>query len=285
MRFGAHSQMFVHDIAEAPSETLHAVAALGMDAVEVHVTSPETFPARAIAEARDATGLEVVLGVALPAERNTISEDAAVRRAGVDHLRRSIEIAAELGIRKVGGGLHSANGRFAGRARTAREWDWSIEALRAVAPDAESAGVLLTVEPVSRYSGYFLNSADDAAALVTAVGSPNVKVQLDTWHMNIEEYDTVAAVRRVGGLLGHVHAVESNRGIPGRGQVPWTALLRALDEVGYDDLLVFEHFPVTLPTMAARSHTWRELGSSEEVCIEGTRALKALLNEAKDGAR
>ncbi|WP_309105089.1 sugar phosphate isomerase/epimerase family protein [Microbacterium sp.] len=282
MRFGAHSQMFVHDIAENPAETVRTVADIGLDAIEIDVRLPEAFPVAEVRRALDETDIDLVLGVALPAERNTISDDADVRRAGVDHLRRSIRLAETLGARKVGGGLHSANGVFAGRGRTAQEWDRSVDALRAVAPEAQDAGITLTVEPVSRYSGYFLNTADDAIALVEEVDSPNVRVQLDTWHMNIEESDTPRAIRRVGPLLGHVHAVESNRGVPGTGQVPWTEVLRALRDVGYDDLLVYEHFPVGLPVMAARTHTWRDLGGSREVCIEGTRALRAELEKIEE---
>ncbi|WP_309066009.1 sugar phosphate isomerase/epimerase family protein [Microbacterium sp.] len=282
MRFGAHSQMFVHDIADRPAETVRTVAELGMDAIEINVGTPEAFPVPAIRAALDDSGLDVVLRVALPVERNTISEDTAVRRAGVEHLRRCIAIAEALGARKVCGGLHSANGAFVGRARTPQEWDRSVAALRAVAPAAEDAGVMLTVEPVSRYSGYFLNSADDAIALVEQVGSPAVRVQLDTWHMNIEEADTPEAIRRVGPLLGHFHAVESNRGIPGTGQVPWREVFRALRDVGYDDLLVYEHFPVELSAMATRTHTWRDLGGSREVCIEGTRNLRAALEEIEE---
>ena len=134
----------------------------------------------------------------------------------------------------------------------------------------------LTVEPVSRYSGYFLNTAADAVALVDAVGSSHVAVQLDTFHMNIEEPDPVAAIEAVGARLRRVHAVENTRGVPGTGQVPWSAIFEALDRAGYEGLFVYEHFPITLREMAVRTHTWRSIASSEEVCLEGTRRLRAL---------
>lgn len=284
MRFGAHSQMFVHDIAEDPHRTLRTVRSLGMDAIEINVGDLAGFPVAAVREAQAETGLEVILGVALPARRNTISDDRVIRLAGVDHLRACVDLAHEIGARKISGGLHSANGVFVGRARTAAEWEWSVEALRAAAASAEAAGVMLTVEPVSRYSGYFLNTAADALALVDDVDSPNVKVQLDTWHMNIEEPDPVDAIRLVGAKLGHFHAVESNRGVPGTGHVPWREVFRALDDIGYDDLLVYEHFPIALPQMAVRTHTWRDIASAEQVCVEGTRLLTAAREESKGAA-
>lgn len=281
MKFGAHSQMFAHEIAEDPRGVLRTVRELGMDAIEINVGDPATFPVGEVVAGVAETELDVVLGVALPAHRNTISSDATERADGLAHLQRCIDIAHEIGARKICGGLHSANGVFVGRPRTVQEWQWSIDALRHAAVSAEAADVLLTVEPVSRYSGYFLNTAADALALVEEVNSTHVLVQLDTWHMNIEESDTPSAIRSVGSKLGHFHGVESNRGIPGTGQVPWKGVFDALADVGYDDLIVYEHFPVGLPQMAVRTHTWRNIASSEDVCIDGTRRLTTILEASK----
>lgn len=282
MRFGAHSQMFAHDIAEDPAGIIGRVAALGLDAIEIHVADPSSFPVDAVAGAARNEGIEVVLGTALPAERNTISADPATRAAGLAHLRGVIAVAQAVGAAKVCGGVHSANGTFRGRGPSAQEWAWSVEALRAAAVDAAAAEVLLAVEPVSRYSGYFLNTAADAARLTDEVGSAWVAVQLDTWHMNIEEASLPEAIRTAGARLRHLHLVESHRGVPGTGHVPWIEVFTALDEIGYDGLGVFEYFPLSLPTMAARTHTWRRLGTSEEVCTQGMTALRACMRSAKE---
>ncbi|MFG1951567.1 sugar phosphate isomerase/epimerase family protein [Micromonospora sp. NPDC048830] len=112
---------------------------------------------------------------------------------------------------------------------------------------------------------------------VFGAGLPSVGVQLDTFHMNIEESDMAEAIRLAGPRLKHFHAVENNRGVPGTGQVPWADCFAALNEVGYDDLCVFEFFPVDLPVMARRTHTWRQVATSEEVAVGGKRRLSAFL--------
>ncbi|RLV55086.1 sugar phosphate isomerase/epimerase [Aeromicrobium phragmitis] len=285
MRIGAHSQMFIHDIAEDVDGVFDAVASYGLDAIELHVGDATTFPTEAVAKAARRTGLEVVLGTALRAGQSTIAEEAHVRQQGLDHLRRCIAIAEAVGAGVIAGGVHSANGSFVGRGRTEAEWARSVHALQAVASDAEAADVVVTVEPVSRYSGYFLNTATDAIALVDAVDSSHVAVQLDTFHMNIEEADPVAAIEAAGSRLRHFHAVENNRGIPGTGQVPWRAIFEALERIGYDGLFVYEHFPRTLPQMAVRTHTWRTIATSEEVCVEGSRRLRAIAADAGYGVR
>ena len=276
MRFGAHSQMFVHDIREDVDAVFDAVAGFGLSAIEINTPDAALFPLEDVRRAAQRTGLEVVIGTALGADKSIISDDDTARRRGIDHLLGCVEIAAALGGSRVSGGLHSANGTFVGRARTPQEWERSVAALREVAPAAEAADVTLTVEPVSRYSGYFLNTADDAARLVDEVGSSHMRVQLDTFHMNIEEQDTPAAIRRVGSRLAHFHAVENNRGLPGTGQVPWRKVFAALKDVGYDGLIVFEHFPIHLQEMALRTHTWRQIASSAEVCSRAPELLEEL---------
>lgn len=276
MRFGAHSQMFANDIREDVDGVFDAVAGYGLSAIEIHTPDVAAFPLEEVRRAADRTGLTVVIGTALTADKCTISDDADTRRRGIAHLAGCVDIAAAVGATRVSGGIHSANGGFRDRGRTDEEWDRSVSALREVAPAAEAAGVVLTAEPVSRYSGYFLNTADDALRLVDEVGSSHVQVQLDTWHMNIEEDDTPAAIRRVGKRLAHFHAVENNRGLPGTGQVPWRETFVALREIGYDGLFVFEHFPIDLREMAVRTHTWRQIASSAEVCERAPALLEEL---------
>lgn len=279
MRFGAHSQMFVHEFDASAATLFDDAERWGLDLLEIHVGDPHTFPVREVRAALASSRVDVVLGTALQQHNSPVSDDPQIRASAWDHLRSCIDLASELGAPKICGGLHSANGYFVGRARTSEEWARSVDFLRVAGAYAAERNVTLTVEPVSRYSGYFLNSADDGIALVDAVDSPAVRLQLDTWHMNIEESDPAAAIREAGPRLQHVHLVESNRGIPGTGQVPWKRIFSALLDIGYDDTCVFEFFPVSLPAMAVRTHTWRDLGSSIDVVTDGLRRMRSVLDE------
>ena len=58
---------------------------------------------------------------------------------------------------------------------------------------------------------------EDQYSQVREVGAPNLRVHLDTYHMNIEEKSFYEAVLSARGLLGHVHASENDRSIPGSG--------------------------------------------------------------------
>lgn len=75
------------------------------------------------------------------------------------------------------------------------------------------------------------------------VGSKNVNILLDTYHMNIEEDNMYDALRKAGDLLGHVHVGECNRKLPGmNNSINWPEIGKALRDINYDHYVVMEPF-------------------------------------------
>jgi D-psicose/D-tagatose/L-ribulose 3-epimerase len=74
------------------------------------------------------------------------------------------------------------------------------------------------------------------------VDSPNIKVQLDTFHINIEEDNIGQAIVNVGDQLGHFHVCENNRKLPGRGHIPWAEVVQAILQIDYQGYIVIESF-------------------------------------------
>src|SRR5204863_1273675 len=104
---------------------------------------------------------------------------------------------------------------------------------------AEKSGVRIALEPLNRFETYFLNRADQAMALATAVGK-NCGVCLDVFHMNIEEADLPGAIRKVASKLVDVHVAENNRLAPGMGSIDWKEFVGTLKDVGYKGALTME---------------------------------------------
>lgn len=99
---------------------------------------------------------------------------------------------------------------------------------------ASDHGITLGMEALNRFEGYLINTAQECIDYVRAVDRPNVKVMLDTFHMNIEEDSLTDAIRRSGKLLGHFHVGEANRRCPGpNGRFDWHAIGQALHDIGY----------------------------------------------------
>jgi len=260
---------------ETDAKLVEKAARMGFDGVELPIFNPETVNVKETARVLKDNGLGCTACTVLSPQQNLIDESPTVRQNGVDHLRRVLEMVAEMGGEVVSGPEYSPVGHLVGRGRTPEEWDRCVESLRKVAPTAEACGVLLGIEPINRFETYFLNLQADAAKLCRQVGSPKVKVHYDTFHANIEERDPVAALRRLGRLLGHVHTCENDRGIPGTGHIDWDGTFKTLKALKYKGWLTIESFVPAIKELAAAAAIWRPLAKDgDELARKGLAFLK-----------
>jgi sugar phosphate isomerase/epimerase len=118
--------------------------------------------------------------------------------------------------------------------------DVLVEGLAELGAHAVQAGAVLLFEPLNRYEDHMVNTVAAAADLITAAGSPAVRILADTYHMNIEEDDLCAALRSVVDVLGAVHLSDSNRHQPGAGHVPFAEVVATLREIGFAGVLSVE---------------------------------------------
>jgi sugar phosphate isomerase/epimerase len=115
-----------------------------------------------------------------------------------------------------------------------------LAGLAVLGEHAAREGVLLCLEPLNRYEDHMVNRLDQAVDLIREVGLDSLRVLADTYHMNIEEDDSAAAVTKAAPYLGYVQVSDSNRFQPGAGHIDWAALLGALSTVGYAAPLAVE---------------------------------------------
>lgn len=93
-----------------------------------------------------------------------------------------------------------------------------------------------------------------------AVGRPNVKVMLDTFHMNIEEDSIPGAIRTAGPHLGELHVGEANRRPPREGgRISWPGVLGVLKETGFEGPVVLEPFERPGGRVGRDIKIWRDL--------------------------
>jgi len=112
-------------------------------------------------------------------------------------------------------------------------------------------------------------------ALVEAVGHPSLGINLDTFHINIEEKRFGETIERVGKHLFHVHTCENDRGTPGTGHIPWTEVAAALKKIGYNRTLVIESFTTESDLLAEAAGIWHPLAPSmDQMAVEGLAFLK-----------
>ena len=257
---------------------IEKVRKLGFDVLEVACgafdrDSDETF--RELRRAAEYHGLLLSGGYGPRPEHNLASPDtAAVEKAFAFYadVFRKMELA---GIDRIGGALYSYwPVDFAAGFDKAADLERSVKNMRRLADLAADRGVTLCMESLNRFEGYMINDSAEDVAYVEAVGKPNVKAMLDTFHMNIEEDSLIGAIRRTKGTLGHFHVGEANRRCPyPDGRMDWAAIGSALREIGYDGYVVMEPFVRMGGTVGKNVSLWRDLsGGADDARLDAEAA-------------
>ncbi|HEX3347056.1 MAG TPA: sugar phosphate isomerase/epimerase family protein [Acetobacteraceae bacterium] len=252
----------------------------GMTFCELLVPEPDELDARQVAAAARDAGLGLEMAARVNLQRDLASADMACHEAGVAYLRYCVDVAVAMGARIVGGPLYGAPLVFAGRApapiaedaRAARV-ERVVRGLRAAGAYAAAHGVTFAVEPLLRFETDFCNTARQALELIAAVGSPSVGIMLDTFHMNLEENDLPQAIRSCTGHLVHFQANENHRGFLGTGHLDWSAICRALAEIGYAGAITLEPFRRTDDRLSVPLAQWRPPMHDEDVDLAASAAL------------
>ena len=222
-----------------------AALAWGFDGIELRGRGGHRLRER-LPELRAAQRAGVVMPTVCVEMDHFIGDFDLARRAdAVANMASQLEVVGELG--GVGAMTPASWGMFSLRLppftppRSAQaDREVLLEGLDVLGAVASRAGTALLLEPLNRYEDHMVNTLGDAAELVAALGRPDVLVGADTYHMNIEEADPLAALRAHASRLGHVQLSDSNRLEPGAGHLDWSALLHRLDDVGYDGWLALE---------------------------------------------
>jgi sugar phosphate isomerase/epimerase len=223
---------------EPVETTIRRIAKLGYQNLEL-AGEPKAYDTKQVRKLLKEHNLGCWGSVTLMLEdRNLLAKNEAQREKSIQYIKDVIRMAKELDghmISLVPGTV----GKIVPDGKPDEEWNWAVEAMKEIYAYAEASGILIGIEPINRFETYFINRADQALALAKAVG-PNCGVCLDVFHMNIEEEDMFASIRRAKGKLVSVHVSDNNRMAPGMGTLNWPKIIETLRDVGYDDILSVE---------------------------------------------
>jgi D-psicose/D-tagatose/L-ribulose 3-epimerase len=276
MKIGFDMMLWTTHVTDAHRPMVEDIKATGYDGVEISIYEAKPDHFEKIGKTLQEIGLQPTgIAIVQSLDANPVSDDPAVRKAAVEYLTWVVDCAAAMGAGVVGGPLHQTLGTFSGQPPTDKERANAREVHLKVGDIADKQGVTVALEAVNRFECYFANTMDTLSAYVDFVGHPRIKAMYDTFHANIEERDPVAAYTRNARNVVHVHISENDRGVPGRGHVPWAATFKALKSSGYDGWLTIETFGRALPALGAATKIWRDLSKTpEEVYRDGYRHIR-----------
>jgi D-psicose/D-tagatose/L-ribulose 3-epimerase len=260
MKLGIHAMAWTSHWSDESLPLVDRVAGLGLDFVEIPLMDVEDVHPAPIRKRLDAAGIDVVTSTVLSEATDITSPDPQVRDAGVDYLRRCVDVTAELGATQFSGVIYGMHGKRPRERPNEQDWAWSAECLARTAEHATRNGVAVGIEPVNRYESPLVNTCEQAVWLAELIDAPNLRIHLDTYHMNIEEPGMAAAIEAAGDRLGYFHVGESNRGPLGTGTIDFGEAFAALDRIGYDGTITFESFSsaVVSPALTRALCIWRE---------------------------
>ncbi len=255
---------------------------MGYDIIEIAVEDKNTIDWKVIKEVASDLDLKITISGAFGPERDISSTEPEYRKLGREYIIDCIKIAADTGSPIFGGPVYSAVGktRIVSEEQKKQERAWCVETLYEIGQIAVDHGIVVGLEPLNRFETDMINTVDQALSIVSEVGSPGLKIVLDTFHSNIEEKDIPSSVRKIGkDLLCHVQGNESDRGTPGTGHLEWQGIRDALVEIGYDGAVVIETFGQPSKELAHAACIWRPLANSaDELASEGLAFYKQLFS-------
>ena len=243
---GIHYGYWTQHWDSEPLQFVKRAQKCGFDILEVNapkVTRMSDSERDALKGAAADAGLGLTYSIGMTSDMDLTSEDAATRKKGVTFLKDVVRAMKQIGGTVMAGINYSSWPRklLPGEDKKLLT-DRSIEGVREAIKTAEDCDVIFCVEVVNRFEQFMMNTAAEGIAFAQEVGSPNCKILLDTFHMNIEEESIGGSIEEAGTWLGHFHLGETNRRPPGRGRMPWSEIFGALKKINYQGALVMEPF-------------------------------------------
>lgn len=280
MRLGINTFLFVSPFTNESVKHFSTFKKWGFNSVEIAVEDPSHIDPAHVKSALDANGLVCGSVCACLGPDRDLRGTPAQQKTAMDYMTAVIDQMVVLDCPSLIGPVYSSVGRADAvpPAEYKQQWKTVVKNLKALCNYAEKKGKQICMEPLNRFETDFINTCDQALKMINDVKSPALKLHLDTFHMNIEEKDQPAAIRKAGKHLAHFHACGSDRGTPGNDHIDWPGIAKALKAVKYEGDVVIESFTQDVKVIARAAAIWRQIEPSrEEIATKGVRFLKRTL--------
>ncbi len=280
MRFGINSFLFTSPFTNESTRWFKQFKTWGFDTVEIPVEDPSHIDPAHVKRELDKAGLVCGSVCACMGPDRDLRGTPDAQETGLNYMRRLLDQMVTLDCPSLIGPVYSAVGRADAVPPNEykQQWKTVVRHLKSLAKYAQERKRQICLEPLNRFETDFINTCDQGLRMIKDVGNPALRLHLDTFHMNIEEKDQAAAIRKAGRQLGHFHACGSDRGTPGNDHIDWKPIAAALKAVGYKGDVVIESFTTDVKVIARAAAIWRRMEPTRnEIAVKGVKFLKKAL--------
>ncbi len=190
--------------------------------------------------------------------------DPANRDMVVKALTKGIDLAVEVGCPSV---ITFTGMRVKGLSDEQMSTN-CVDAFKEVIGHAEKKKINLCLEhlntrdathPMKGHPGYFGDNVEHCVDLIKRVGSPNMKLLFDIYHVQIMHGDVIRRINQHKDVIGHYHTA----GVPGRAELDekqelnYPAIMKAILATGYEGYVAQEFIPTWPDKIAALAHAMK----------------------------
>jgi D-psicose/D-tagatose/L-ribulose 3-epimerase len=281
MRLGINTFLFVSPFTTESVKLFPKFKRWGFETVEIPVEDPTHIDPRKVRAALEKNGLACGSVCACMGPDRDLRGTPDQQKTGLEYMMKLVDQMVDLECPSLIGPVYSAVGRADAVEpdEYKRQWATVVGHLKTLCKYAASKGKQVCLEPLNRFETDFINTCDQALKMIKAVGSPALRLHLDTFHMNIEQKNQGDAIRKAGKLLAHFHACGSDRGTPGNDHIDWPSIAKALKAVRYKGDVVIESFTTDVKVIARAAAIWRRIEPTrDEIATKGIKFLKKSLH-------
>jgi len=280
IKFGVHTFIWKQEFEGAEEVIFQEAYDWGFDGVEIASHLFEQIDPYRLKNYREKYGLELTFCTSLPTGLSLTSSNQEIWQESIEYVNKAIAFCQACEISHLSGPLIHPVGYLTGKPLEKAEDSRLREGLKRIAETLDKTEIKLAIEPLNRFQGYALNTVEQGLDFLQSIGSSQLGLLLDLFHMNIEEKDICKSFLKAGNSCFHIHFCAKDRGIPGSDNFNWPELIQTLSILEYQGWMVIESFNFNDPEFASAARIWRPLAeSSYQIAQEGIQFLRRSFGE------
>src|SRR5439155_18222653 len=196
MRFGINTFLFTSPFTNESTKLFPQFKKWGFETVEIPVEDLSHIdPAHVKAELRR-NGLVCGSVCACVGPDRDLRGTSEQQTTALDYMLKLVDQMVILECPTMIGPVYSAVGRADAVPENEykQQWKTVVKNLKTLTQYAQKRGRQVCLEPLNRFETDFINTCDQGLRMIQDVGSPALKLHLDTFHMNIEEKNQARAI-------------------------------------------------------------------------------------------
>ncbi len=212
---------------------------LGFDGIEISIADPEEISLTELKDLIDKYQIEIpAIATGGAAARDGLifsSPEKTIRKSAVQRIMKHIDFASHFKSIVVIGLIKGwVIGNYS------QSIDFITECLKECNEYAKEKNIYIALETINRFQEDFFCTIIDGKKYLDKVKFSNIKIMIDSFHMNIEDADMWENMRQARDYIIHVHYSDSNRLAPGMGHFDFSKMTKVLKEINYQGYITSE---------------------------------------------